>query len=359
MARREKKSIEVINGNPVEMAGSFDFEQAFNDWQTKCRSYKTSQISPKPPQDADGGTKNPKSKFVPKDLLGQVRNHVSASVARPDSPNKGDSGLYKALEEIDSELKTIKVFTQAEKQILEKFKNALESFLTHPTLNPQNIVFKRPKRYRMVDGELKITNKKKEKIFGHYIDDYFVKRYPKMKPPKGYEKWSSKFPDTAQPPLYQAIFGGDMFPKGGLIEVIESAIEQIEKPIEPVLTKINSDLLAQLPKVRSWVIKNAKRFYKDGKYNLSAFRNELNSQNFQGADTLLFRRLMTANLTGKKLSSINAKNVLAHPVPKFRIDMKTNKAMQNLIKNSYIRSPRAKAPAPKKEEIKKWFEVLS
>ena len=145
MVKREKKSIEVINGNPVEMSGSFDFEQAFNDWQAKCRSYKTSQISPKPPQDENGGTKNPKSKFVPKDLLGQVRNHVSASVARPDSPNKGDSGLYKALEEIDSKLKTIKIFTQAEKQILEKFKNALESFLTHPTLNPQNIVFKRPK----------------------------------------------------------------------------------------------------------------------------------------------------------------------------------------------------------------------
>ena len=132
VARREKKSIEVINGNPVEMAGSFDFEQAFNDWQTKCRSYKTSQISPKPPQDENGGTKNPKSKFVPKDLLGQVRNHVSASVARPDSPNKGDSGLYKALEEIDSKLKTIKVFTQAEKQILEKFKKCLRKFLNSP-----------------------------------------------------------------------------------------------------------------------------------------------------------------------------------------------------------------------------------
>ena len=358
MARREKKSIEVINGNPVEMAGSFDFEQAFNDWQTKCRSYKTSQISPKPPQDADGGTKNPKSKFVPKDLLGQVRNHVSASVARPDSPNKGDKGIYKYLEDIDTTLKTVKIFNQAEKHFLEKFRDALKSLLSHPSLNPQNIVFKRPKRYRMVDGKLKITNKEKEKIFGHYIDDYFINRYPKMKPPKGYEKWSSKSPDKATPPLYQAIYGGVMFPKGGLIEVIESAIEQIEKPIEPVLTKINSDLLAQLPQVRSWVIKNAKRFYKDGKYNLSAFRSELNSQTYQGADSLLFRRLMTANLTGEKLSSINAKNVLAHPVPKFRIDMKTNKAMQNLIKNSYIRSPRAKAPAPKKEEVKKWFEMV-
>ena len=358
MVKREKKSIEVINGNPVEMSGSFDFEQAFNDWQAKCRSYKTSQISPKPPQDENGGTKNPKSKFVPKDLLGQVRNHVSASVARPDSPNKGDSGLYKALEEIDSKLKTIKVFTQAEKQILEKFKNGLESFLTHPTLNPQNIVFKRPKRYRKVDGELRVPSKAKIKIYGHYIDDYFIKRYPKLKVPAGSENWSSTTRNKATPPLYQAIYGGDMFPKGGLIEVIESAIEQIEKPIEPVLTKINSDLLAQLPQVRSWVIKNAKRFYKDGKYNLSAFRNELNSQNYQGVDSLLFRRLMTANLTGKKLSSINAKNVLAHPVPKFRIDMKTNKSMQNLIRNSYIRSPRAKAPAPKKEEVKKWFEMV-
>jgi len=36
----------------------------------------------------------------------------------------------------------------------------------------------------------------------------------------------------------------------------------------------------------------------------------------------------------------------------------TNNAMANLIKNSYIRSPRAKAPDTKKDEVKKWFVIL-
>jgi len=358
VARREKKSIEVINGNPVEMAGFFDFAEAFSEWKRNCRKYKTSQISPKPPQ-GEGGVKNPKTKSIPVDLLEQVRNHVSGAVARANSPNKGSTGIYTALNEIEGKIVEKKIFTELDKEVLEKFITLLNSFLTHPSLNPQNIVFKRPDKYRMVKNKLKVLGNEKTEIYGHYIDDYFLKRYPKFKPPAGYESWSSKQKNTATPPLYQAIYGGDMFSNGGLIEILEEGLEKIKTPINPTIRNVSSDTLAQVPQVKSWVIKNSKKFYKGGKYQISAFRNALNSQVFSGSENNTFKRLITAAITGQKLSSIK-RNVLAHPIPEFRIDLRTDNAMRNLIKNSYIRSPRAKAPDKKEktEEVKKWFEMV-
>src|SRR6056300_655967 len=213
--KKEKKSIEVVNGNPVEIGGSFDLGAAFAKWKETARKYKTSDISPKPPQ-GEGGTKNPKQKVIPKDLLGQVSNHVTSSVARANSPNKGSTGIYTVLNEIEKEIVNKQIFTELDKKIVEKFITLLEDFLDDDTLNPQNIKFKRPKKFRMVKGKLRIPTKEKETIYGHYLDDYFKARYPKVKLMAGYEKWSSTEPNTAEPPLYQAIYGGDMFPKGGL-----------------------------------------------------------------------------------------------------------------------------------------------
>lgn len=357
ITKKEKKSIEVVNGNPIEIAGSFDLGAAFSKWKETARKYKTSDISPKPPQ-GEGGTKNPKQKVIPKDLLGQVTNHVTSSVARANSPNKGSTGIYTVLNKIEKEIVNKQIFTELDRDVIEGFINLLESFLTHETLNPQNIVFKRPVKFRVVKGKLQIPSKEKTEIFGHYLDDYFKARYPKVKLPTGYERWSSKERNTAEPPLYQAIYGGEMFPEGGLLEVLKDGLEKMKAPATPTLRKVSSDSLAQIPQIKSWVTKNAKRFYKDGKYNLTGFRNELNSQNFTGSENAQFKRLITAAITGQKLSSVKGKNVLSHPIPKFRVELLTNGAMANLIKNAYIRSPRAKAPNTKKDEVKKWFVIL-
>lgn len=348
MTKKTKKAIEIENGNPIQITGSFDFEAAFNNWKDRCESYSTSAISPKPPE-----AKNPKKKFVPKDLYQQVRNHVTASVARPDSPNDGNSGIYKTLKEIDEEISKKSIFTVLDKKILENFADVLEAFLNHPSLNPQNIVFMRPTKWRGTGEKLFIVNPDKKKIFGHYLDKYFVAKYPKLNKPSGWQSWSSEQENTATPPLYQAIYGGKMFDKG-LLEIIREALRQIENPIVPTLRKVKSDALAQIPSVKSWVIKNSKKFYKNNKYDISGFRSALNSQSFVGKETLLFKRLITAAITGKKLSSINANNVYASPISEFRIELLSNSAMANLIKNSYVRSPRAKNPASVKLE-KSWL----
>ena len=355
--KKEKKSIEVVNGNPVEISGSFDLGAAFSKWKKTARKYKTSDISPKPPQ-GEGGTKNPKQKVIPKDLLGQVTNHVTSAVARANSPNKGSTGIYTVINTIEKKIVNKQIFTELDRDVIEKFIEALEGFLDSKSLNPQNTVFKRPAKFRVVKGKLRVPSKEKTEIFGHYLDDYFKARYPKVKLPAGYEKWSSPSPNTAEPPLYQAIYGGEMFPEGGLLEVLKDGLEKMKAPATPTLRKVSSDALAQIPQVKSWVIKNAKRFFKNGKYNLTGFRNELNSQNFTGSENAQFKRLITAAITGQKLSSVKGNNVLSHPIPKFRVELLTNGAMANLIKNSYIRSPRAKAPDTKKEEVKKWFVVL-
>lgn len=350
MAEEKTKGIEVINGNPVEYASGFDFGKAYDDWKSACQSIGKDLISPKPK-----GAKNPKTKAVPANLYLQVKGHATASNVRAESPNKGDTGIYRTLNAIEGAIKDKRIFTKVDQNVLIEFKDELESHLSSDSLNPQNIKFKRPKNWRKRGDQIKIIGSEKQTIYGHYIDEYFVAKYPEFDPPEGWKAWSSTSEDTAKPPLYQAIYEGTMV-SPTLMEVLEIGIKATQIPIKPILRKTSSDILAQVPAIKSWVIKNAKRFFKDGKYNLSAFRGELNNQDFKGSENAKLKRLLTAAITGRKLSSIKTNQVLSHPIETYSVELRTNSAMANLIKNSFQRSVRAKDPA--RQEIKKWFMML-
>ena len=74
-----------------------------------------------------------------------------------------------------------------------------------------------------------VASDEEEPIYGHYVDKYFVAKYPE----KGYkvkDGWHSKTMNTANPPLAQALFGGgDLGIEKGLIDIVDGAIEELKK----------------------------------------------------------------------------------------------------------------------------------
>lgn len=332
---KEKKATVNIGGGATATFGQFDFKSEYTDWKNKCSSYKREKISPIAKKE---GRKRPVK--VPEDLYEQLKEHATASYVRPESPNKGNDGFKFLLDEIEDALMKKQIFTSDDLNTLEKYRKEILNMLSPTsTLNPRNITFKSPASFKIKNGEVVVrrTKKgtKKKTYYGHYGNDYFQAKY-KIKVDN---TWWSNEKNTAKPPLYQAIAGGDLFPKG-LIDVIDDAIDEIEsKPF--VLEGISSLKTSQMPEVQSFIHSNYKKFMQNN--NIQGFLNLLNSTKFTPTKRSI-----------PILESIKELKVPAGELKEFGLQIKTTSAMRNLIENVYRNNSRITKP-----EIKKaWFDFV-
>jgi len=339
---KEKKATVNVGGGATATFGQFNFKAEYTSWKEKCSSLKRDTISPIAQKGkGEKYTGRKRSVNVPEDLYEQLKQHATASFVRPQSPNKGDDGFKFLLDEIEDALMKKEIYTADDLEELEKYEKEILSMLrANSTLNPRNITFKSPKKFKMVNGEMVVDkNAGKETYYGHYANEYFQQKYGISA--SKVEGWSSKSKNTATPPLYQAIAGGSLFPKGGLLNVIENAIDEIEsKPF--VLESISSLRTSRLPEVQTFIHKNYKKFMKDN--NIQGFLNELNAQSF----TPRSKKTITI------LEGIKELKMPVGDLQEYRLNIKTTSAMKSLIENVYRNNSRITKP-----EIKKaWFDLV-
>ncbi len=371
-SQNKKKNIQRDSfGNTVD-SPTLDFIIEFKKWEKTLRGISAKQIQSEGRENKDGSRK-----AVPKNLYGQLKQHVTAAFRRPNSVNAGDKGAYKLLDKITKAIKTRTVFTEEDLDDLKEFQDDLTVFeQAEGKLNPRNTLFTTPKNYDVVDGEV-VASEATKPLYGHYVDKYFVAKYPK----KGYKvktKWSNSSMNTANPPLAQALFAGPESPDDfgigkGLIKIIDDAIKELESE------KINlytigikrAGALARLPSVKKWVnsaIRN-KRFYPEnsGKINLRAIGNALLAQTFPIKNEAEQKVLMIA-ATNKQVN-------YAQDILSFKVGQITPTVMATLIRevisrgrqehikvrNGYYLQLRGLSDPPSEthKDIKKsWIEML-
>ncbi len=287
MVKKTKKSSKQFFDNVIEYEGEFDFPKLYQDWKADCKRHKAKDIL-SVGRMKDGKRERPN----PDDLYDQLEEHVTAAYRRPNSPNKGNTGTYKLLQQIDKFFtKTYKgVLLEAHRPILLNFKRKLSKFnQAESTLNPRNITFTRPARF-----ETRGKNKGKAigtetiVIYGHYADEYYKAKYEGTKGYQGKapEKWYSKNTNTANPPLAQALFGGGELVTVGLIQVVNSAIQELDKGyhmiIKPKGGKVSG--LSAITSLRKHVFKllrDKNMFRKGGRPNLNAMASSLMGVRFE------------------------------------------------------------------------------
>lgn len=287
MVTKTKKASVVHFDTVIEYEGEYSFPKQYEEWKTKCKSHSSADIM------SQGRMKDGKrERRNPKDLYDQLEEHVTAAFRRPNSPNKGNTGTYKLLQSIDKFFtKTFKgVLLEAHRPILGNFKRKLKIFnKAKGTLNPRNITFTRPARFE-TEGKNKgkAIGDKTIIIYGHYADDYYKAKYENK---VGYQgeappKWYSKTTNTANPPLAQALFGNGELVPVGLVQVINTAIQELDKGyhiiIKPKGGKVSG--LAPITAIRKHVfklLKNKEMFRKGGRPNLRAMADSFTGVRFQ------------------------------------------------------------------------------
>ena len=319
-------------GNTVD-SPTLDFIADYIAWETKCKG-----ISDKDIQSEGRKTKQGK-RAVPNTLFGQLEQHVTSAYRRPNSRNKGDKGIFEVLKDIAKAIKGKKVLTKDNLEDLEKIQDKLAIFeQAGSKLNPRNILFHTPVSFDEVKRggkKVVIASDDEEPIYGHYVDKYFVAKYPE----KNYEvkpNWSNKAKNKANPPLAQALFGGgDLGIEKGLIDIVDGAIEELKKEGIDLYTigVRRASALALMGGVRKWVTNNIKnpRFYPEnsGKINLGAIANALRAETFTVASEKEQKLLIYA-ATNKKIE-------FAQDIKEYRIGQISNQVMGTLIKEVIAR----------------------
>lgn len=352
-------------GNTIE-SEPLTFRKAYLEWENKCKGISAKEIQSE-------GRKGVRS--VPPNLFEQIQEHVTAAFRRPESSNDGTKGAYVLIDDIIKALKDDKLFLENERDNLEKFQKDMGVFLkANSKLNPSNIEFNRPETYDVVDGKVVNESEDTVTIYGHYVDDYFVAKYPKKKY-KVNTKWFSRSKNTSNPPYKQALFGdGDLLGKGeGLLDVIELALKELdEKAIELYTIGIKrASALARLPSVQSWVRRNItkKQFYppNSGKINLRKIGEALLTQEFPIKNDIE-QRIVTMAATNKDIE-------FAQKIERFKVGRISNQVMATLIrevisrgkkeyievKNGYYLQLRGLSDPPSetwKEVKKSWMQYL-
>ena len=287
MVKKTKKASKQFFDNVIEYEGEFDFPKLYQDWKADCKRHKAKDIL-SVGRMKDGKRERPN----PDDLYDQLEEHVTAAYRRPNSPNKGNTGTYKLLQQIDKFFtKTYKgVLLEAHRPILLNFKRKLNRFnQAESTLNPRNITFTRPARFETKGkNKGKAIGTKTIVIYGHYADEYYKAKYEGT---KGYQgkappKWYSKTTNTANPPLAQALFGGGELVKVGLIQVVNTAIQELDKGYHMIIKVKGGRVqdLSAITSLRKYVFKllrDKSMFRKGGKPNLSAMASSLMGVRFQ------------------------------------------------------------------------------
>lgn len=287
MVKKTKKASKQFFDNVIEYEGEFDFPKLYQDWKSECQKHDSKAIM------SMGRMKDGKRERTnPKDLYDQLEEHVTAAFRRPNSPNKGNTGTYKLLQRIDKFFTETfdGVLLEAHRPILANFKRKLAVFNNaESTLNPRNITFTRPARFETKGkNKGKAIGDKTIVIYGHYADEYYKAKYEGKAGYQGKapDSWYSQNKNKANPPLAQALFGGGDLVTVGLVQVINTAIQELAKPyhmiIKPKGGKVSG--LSAITSLRKHVFKllrDKNMFRKGGKPNLSAMASSLMGVRFE------------------------------------------------------------------------------
>lgn len=214
-----------------------------------------------------------------------LTNHVKPPpIARPKSPNKGQTGAYIELDKIDALILKRRdgIYFEEDAELLETAINDIEDLKDHPSLNPQNIMFNRPARFNKKTGAYP-KGTKKVKIYGHYLDEYFkAKHKNKLNGRTSDPSWYNSKKDTATPPIYQALFGGDLVTVG-LLEIMEKAVEEIDNrdySIE-ITTSKPAKYLTEITSFRQALGKAISTSKSEGGVSASKVASKLSGRSFE------------------------------------------------------------------------------
>jgi len=384
-----KKAVISLNGNDITINGTYKFIDEYNKWKKKCQSISSKRLlseGRKIRSDREGKKKGQidtkSGKPHPENLYAQLEQHVTSSYRRDNSPNKGGTGTFTLLKDIQQFMKDfpdIGFLTEEHRGILEtdkdSFKKKIDKYAEpNSTLNPKNITFKSPKKFDNKGKNLGSGEESKEVYYGHYANKWFKTKYPDAK--QAPETWYNKSKNTANPPLAQALFGRGDLVKIGLKDVIDIAIAELNKGIENIDVLVRRpSLLSNFTSIRKHVFSLLKRkdlFSKGGRPNLNKM-----AASFQG-----MRFTISGRTKGQQKYATTEKELLARiggleEVPAGQIKYFTLKpfqrqAMASLIVavvgkgkskklrwGDYLNVKGLKVPQEVKDNVKKsWHEYL-
>lgn len=287
-AKKQTKR-EDLQGVLVEQnLGDYSFAEHYGKWKQQMQSLKMAKIG-------ITGNNSVKSKT----LFDFMKHHVTVEARRPNSPNDGKSGCYiviNALEKLIQDYASIA--DQEDIDILETWDDYLNQMKSHNSLNPANITFKVPTGF----AEGKPVYPKKPNQFGHYRSEAYndLVRW-KNKNNKGkkqrviaaQDSWTSANRDfSARPPMYLAIWGGDMVDVG-LHDIIKEAIEALttKTTTNVILTQLRkpgilaTEHFSELKPFLAGLLKNKMYFNSEtGELNGNAMARGLATNKFRASN---------------------------------------------------------------------------
>ena len=377
-----KKAVLNIKGNKITVNGVYKFLEQYDAWKKKCTSISSKRMMSegrkirKPRENKKVGTVDTRSgQPHPANLYLQLEQHVTSNYRRDNSPNKGTTGTFRLLADIDEfmeDFKDVGIMTEEHRKDLEQFQKDINEFAEpNSTLNPKNITFKSPKKYDSKGNNLG-TKDDMEVYYGHYANDWFSKKYPKAK--KAPKEWYSKSKNSANPPLAQALFGRGNLVKIGLKDVIDIAVAELDKAIESVeLVVRRPSQLSNFMSIRKHVfslLNNKDMFRKGGKPNLNKMAASFAGLRF----TIKGRKKDRKKYIPEKraLALIGGIPVPAAEIKYFTLQPFGNQAMSSLIVaivgkgksrrlrwGEYLNLKGLKVPEVEQDDVKKsWIEYL-
>ncbi len=365
-----KKSKINVNGSTVTLP-NYNFKKQYNAWKNKLSGISNEKIaSTGSPYVKEGGSKRGP---YPENLYLQLKEHVRKFL-RAGSSNTGNDGLFEVLEEIEELLLKRKYITADDLEKLELYVNAIAKIEDNEKLNPRNTLFTRPTDWKIAGksttdsrakNKIQILDEKPQEIYGHYRDNFFEDKYgvPEKK------KWWSTELNTANPPLAQAIFGKGDLVTVGLLEILNKAIDELEKKPIGIQLKVqrNADSLALIPSVRKQIFALLKRtdLFSNGKPKLKQMASILSSMEFVVGDKSYGARSASPS---RIITFVGNLPEFAGPTEVFSLKPFGPNVMANLImkvigrktyklKNGNYLDIKGKTEVPK--EVKKsWMELL-
>jgi hypothetical protein len=376
MVKKTKKASKQFFDNVIEYEGDFDFPKLYEDWKASCKKHDSKAIM------SMGRMKDGKRERTnPKDLYDQLEEHVTAAYRRPNSPNKGNTGTYKLLQQIDKFFtKTYKgVLLEAHRPILLNFKRKLSKFnQAGSTLNPRNITFTRPARFETRGkNKGKAIGDKTIVIYGHYADEYYKAKYEGKAGYQGVapDSWIKTVKNKANPPLAQALFGGGELVSVGLIQVVNTAIQELDKGYHMVI-KVKGGRVQDLSTITSLrkhvfkLLRDKSMFRKGGRPNLSAMASSLMGVRFQigeratGDKRLVHPKRIIAYVTktpkpSGEIKSFSFGETIGTTAMASLIRKVVKKKQYRLRWGEFLNMKGMTVPKEEKNEVKKaWIEYL-
>ncbi len=352
MVKKTKKNVVSMNGTTIEFT-PYEFIRKYNEWKTDMGGVSAGSI------------------YSTKDLLETVRGHVNTATRRGRSKNSGSEGAFKVLDELDDLIsEKQQLFFKDTLTYLRKFEELLESFLKSDTLNPQNVKFTKPAKWRVSKNNksIIITDDTPVDYYGHFVDSgnertsYFRARNKINEANENKssislsgwdDSWSSNEKNTAKPPLYMALYEG-YSKSDGLLQIIQEAIKELEnKDYNVRVTKLRqANKLARIPEIRRVISGFLKRraLFDGGDFKTNNARTELKGKVIELSEK-----------SAERLSVILYGEVLAGDLSKVQLDL-TKPAMKRLIELAVVTRTSElkdrKSPSGEPIVLKSWKMIL-